>query len=106
MDTTLAPEITVPSTKTSRVGKLVRWAAGITSLPILALVLISLIPAIGNFAISARDDRIIALGLCGTCLGVLLGWKWDGTGGGVMILSVGAMLAQGDSLLYPDPFSV
>jgi hypothetical protein len=108
MDTKTAPEPTVSeeNKQQPRVGRIVRWAARITSLPILVLVLSSLIPAVQSFAISAKDDRIIALGLCATCLGLLAGWKWNGIGGGVMLLGVGAMLTQGDSWLYPDPFSV
>jgi hypothetical protein len=59
-----------------------------------------------SFHVSAREDRIIALGLCLTCAGLVLAFKWDGLGGALMLLGVGAMLTQGESLLYPDPFSI
>lgn len=106
MTANTAPEASAPETKKSRIGTIVRWAARLTSLPVLAMVLVSLIPALGTFAISAKDDRIIALGLGGTCVGLLAGWKWTGLGGAVIVLSVVVMLTQGDSFFSPDQYSV
>ena len=90
----------------ARVGQILRWAARLTSLPILILILISLIPALMSYSVSARDDRIMTVGLCGACAGLVLAFKWEGLGGLLMLLGVGLMLSQGESLLYPDPFSV
>ena len=100
------PAPTHPEAKPERIGRLLRWASRITSIPIMALVLTSLVPAITNFNVSARDDKAIAIALVGTAVGLLLGWKWAGIGGVITLASVGVMLSQGDSWLYPDPFSV
>jgi hypothetical protein len=90
----------------ARIKKLVRWAARITSIPALVLALISLLPALASFSISARDDKIIALGLCGVCIGIAAAWRWASVGGTIIMAVVITMLTQGDSLFYPDPFSV
>jgi hypothetical protein len=87
-------------------GKIVRWAARFASLPILALVLISLVPSLLSFSVLAPDDKTMAACLGGTCLGLLLGWLWAGIGGLIIVASVAGMLAQGDNLRSPDPFSV
>jgi hypothetical protein len=97
---------TASAAKVSRVGTIVRWSARLTSIPILALVLVSLIPALASFSISPREDKILALCLCGICGGFLVGWKWPGLGGGITLASVGAMLMQGDNSLFLDPFSI
>ncbi len=104
---TVAPQPTaVPEPKKGRIGGILRWAARLTSLPVLVMILISLIPALGTFAISPRDDKIIAISLAGAAVGLLAGWRWAGIGGGIMLVSVGVMLAQGDDWRYPDPYSV
>ena len=90
----------------TRIRQIVRWAARITSIPALILALLSLLPALASFSISARDDKIIALGLCGVCIGITVAWRWAAVGGALVMGGVVLMLAQGDSLLYPDPFSV
>jgi hypothetical protein len=92
--------------KTSRVAKLVRWAVRMTSIPVFGLLLVSLVPALGSFAISARDDKIIALGMCSAALGFVLGWRWAGIGGLLACLGVGAMLSQADGSIFADPFEV
>jgi hypothetical protein len=90
----------------SRVGGIVRWAARLTSVPVLGLVLTSLASALPNFSVAAQDDRLIAAGLCGTCVGLVLGWCWSAIGGGLILASSLLMLAQGDSFLNPDPFAL
>jgi len=90
----------------SGVGRSIRWGARITSIPILALVLISLVPALGDFSISTKADKILAVGLLGTAAGLLVAWRWPGLGGILALLSVGLMLAQGEDSLWLDPFSL
>ena len=92
--------------KTGRVAKIVRWAVRVTSIPVFGLLMVSLIPALSSFAISARDDKIIALGMCSAALGFALGWRWAGIGGLLACLGVGAMLSQADGSLFADPFEV
>jgi hypothetical protein len=106
MTESIAADPAAPPPRPPRVGKIVRWAARVTSIPILILVLTSLIPAMLSFSISAKDDKVIAIGLCATCLGLLLGWKWAGIGGGIILAGVVTILSQSDDLQYPDPFSV
>jgi hypothetical protein len=84
----------------------VNWAVRVTSLPALALVLFSLVPALMNFGVAARDDKIIALGLCAVCLGFLAGWKWPGIGGCLSLAGVGVILTQEDNAIAEDPFSL
>jgi len=95
-----------PLNQKARIGRIVHWAARITSIPALVLTLISLLPALASFSISAKDDKIIALGLCAVCIGIAVAWRWAGVGGALIMVGVVSMLAQGDSLLSPDPFSV
>jgi len=106
MSTDTETQQTVLQTRKGRIGKIVRWAARLTSIPILALLLIPLIPAVANFGVAAKDDRIIAVGLCCTCLGFLVGWRWAGIGGLVALLGVGVMLGQEEGPISADPFSV
>lgn len=109
MSTGIEPAVNTPSpeeVKTGRVAKIVRWAVRITSIPIFGLLMVSLVPALGSFAISARDDKIIALGMCGAALGFVLGWRWAGIGGVLACLGVGAMLSQADGSIFADPFAV
>jgi hypothetical protein len=75
-------------------------------LPVLGLALVSLVPILAHFAVAAKDDRINAYGLCGACVGFLLGWRWAGIGGGVSLLSLGVMVAQSEGGLMGDPFIV
>jgi hypothetical protein len=89
-----------------RTKRIIRWGARITSVPILGLLLTSLIPSLTNFSVSASDDRLIAIGLCGTFAGLVIGWKYARVGGAVALAGVVLMLTQGDNLLYPDPFSL
>ncbi|MGA2866180.1 MAG: hypothetical protein ABSF95_17040 [Verrucomicrobiota bacterium] len=106
MSTNTGSEAAVPGAEKSRVGTIIRWGARITSIPIFALVVTALVPALASFAISAKEDRIIALGLCGACAGLLAGWRWAGIGGGMIVAGAALMLTQGENLAYPDPFSV
>ena len=89
-----------------RVAGILRWAARLTSVPVLGLALISLVPTLLSFSVSAKDDRMIALGLCGVCLGFLLAWRWPAVGGGLSLVGVGVILAQEDGGLAGDPFSI
>jgi hypothetical protein len=89
-----------------RTKRIIRWGARITSVPILGLVLTSLLPSLANFSVSASDDKLIAIGLCGTFAGLVTGWRYARVGGGIALAGVGLMLTQGDNLLYPDPFSL
>lgn len=89
-----------------RIGSIVRWAARLTSIPIAGLLLTSLIPALASFAISAKDDRIIAMGMCVTVVGFVLAWRWAGLGGGMAGTGVAAMLSQADGSILGDPFSI
>ncbi len=95
-----------PEAPKSRVPALVRWAVRLTSLPVLALALVTLVPTLVNYGVSARDDRMIALGLCGVCLGYLVGWKWPVIGGAVSLAGIGVILKHDDSALSGDPFSI
>jgi len=92
--------------KTARVAKTVRWAVRITSVPVFGLLMVSLLPALGSFGISARDDKIIAVGMCGAAVGFVLGWRWAGLGGALACVGVGAMLLQSDGWIFADPFAV
>lgn len=109
MSTDIEPAVNTPppqEVKTGRVATIVRWAVRITSLPVFSLLMVSLVPALGSFAISARDDKIIALGMCGAALGFVLGWRWAGIGGLLACLGVGAMLSQADGSIFADPFAI
>ena len=90
----------------SRVAKIVRWGARLTSLPVLVLALISLLPTLVHFSVSARDDRMNAFGLCGVCVGFLLAWRWPAVGGGIGLASIGVIATQAEGGLTGDPFSV
>ena len=90
----------------SRVAKIVRWGARLTSLPVLVLALISLLPTLVHFSVSARDDRMNAFGLCGVCVGFLLAWRWPAVGGGISLASIGVIATQAEGGLTGDPFSV
>ena len=90
----------------SRVAKIVRWGARLTSLPVLVLALISLLPTLVHFSVSARDDRMNAFGLCGVCAGFLLAWRWPAVGGGISLASIGVIATQAEGGLTGDPFSV
>ena len=90
----------------SRVAKIVRWGARLTSLPVLGLALISLLPTLLHFSVAARDDRINAYGLCGVCLGFLLAWRWPAIGGGISLVSIGVIATQAEGGLAGDPFSI
>jgi hypothetical protein len=106
MTTNPEPQVEAPpAKKKSSLPKTVRWAARITSIPIFALVLVSLVPLLTNFNVAAKDDRIITIGLCGVCLGFLAGWRWAGVGGCVSFLSVGVVLTQSGGV-SGDPFSI
>jgi hypothetical protein len=116
MDTKTDPQADTPAatepqggtptpSKKSSLPRTVRWATRITSIPIFALVLVPLVPLLAHFGVAARDDRIITFGLCGVCLGFLLGWRWASVGGGISLLSVGAVLTQSGGI-SGDPFSI
>jgi len=90
----------------SRIARIVRWGVRLTSLPVLVLALISLLPTLAHFSVAARDDRMNAFGLCGVCLGFLLGWRWPAVGGGISLASVGVIAAQAEGGLTGDPFSI
>ena len=90
----------------SRVAEIVRWGARLTSLPVLVLALISLLPTLVHFSVSARDDRMNAFGLCGVCAGFLLAWRWPAVGGGISLASIGVIATQAEGGLTGDPFSV
>jgi hypothetical protein len=106
MNVTTESEPAVSQPKGSRVAKLVQKSVRLTSIPVLVLVLIALIPAVVSFSVSAREDKILALALGGTLVGFLLGWKWAGLGGAVALASVGVMLTQSDVGAYGDPFTI
>ncbi len=101
-----APPKQATPEKKPGIGRTLRWAARATSLPVLGLLLISLIPAVANFGTGAKDDKIIAVGLCGICVGFLIAWKWAGIGGLLSLISVGVILSQEEGGLSADPFSV
>ena len=86
--------------------RIICWGSRITSIPVLALVLTSLLPALANFSVSASDDKLIAVGLCATFAGLITAWKFARIGGAIALAGVILMLTQGDNLLYPDPFSL
>src|SRR6187397_2603086 len=89
-----------------RAKRIICWGARITSIPIIGLVLTSLLPSLANFSVLASDDKLIAIGLCGTFAGLLIGWKYARMGGAIALAGVALTLTQGDNLLYPDPFSI
>jgi len=95
-----------PTASKSRVTKIVRWGVRLTSLPVLALALISLLPTLVHFSVAARDDRMNAYGLCGVCLGFLLAWRWPAIGGGISLASIGVIAAQAEGGLAGDPFTI
>ncbi|MGO8930789.1 MAG: hypothetical protein ACLQU3_28350 [Limisphaerales bacterium] len=95
-----------PTADKSRVATIVRWGVRLTSIPVLVLALISLLPTLIHFAVAARDDRINAFGLCGVCLGFLLAWRWPAIGGGISLVSIGVVAAQAEGGLTGDPFSI
>jgi hypothetical protein len=101
-----APAVGVPAPDKTRIVRIVRWSGRITSIPVGVLVMTSLLPALASFSISPKDDRIVAVGLCGVFAGLVTGWRWSGIGGGLVLAGVLLMLGQGDSMLYPDPFCV
>jgi hypothetical protein len=95
-----------PSAPKARVARIVRWGARLTSLPVLVLALISLLPILAHFSVAARDDRTDAFGLCGVCLGFLLAWRWPAVGGGISLASIGVIATQAEGGLTGDPFSI
>src|ERR1035441_3483674 len=95
-----------PTAAKSRVTKIVRWGARLTSLPVLGLALISLLPTLAHFSVAARDDRINAFGLGGVCLGFLLAWRWPAIGGGISLASIGVIATQAEGGVTADPFSI
>jgi hypothetical protein len=95
-----------PTAAKSRVATIVRWGVRLTSIPVLVLALISLLPTLIHFAVAARDDRINAFGLCGVCLGFLLAWRWPAIGGGISLVSIGVVAAQAEGGLTGDPFTI
>jgi len=106
MTTDVPPPLEAPTAPKSRVAKIVRWGARLTSLPVLVLALISLLPTLVHFSVAARDDRINAFGLCGVCLGFLLAWRWPAVGGAVSLASIGVIASQAEGGLTGDPFSI
>jgi hypothetical protein len=106
MTTDVQPPPEAPTTEKSRVGKIVRRAARLTSLPVLALALVSMVPTFMSFSVAAIDDKIIALGLCGVCLGFLLAWRSPAVGGGISLVGIGVVVAHEDGGLAGDPFSI
>jgi hypothetical protein len=100
-----APPQVQPAPK-SRVAKIVRWGARLTSLPVLGLALISPLPTLAHFSVAARDDRINAYGLCGVCLGFLLAWRWPAIGGGISLASIGVIATQAEGGVTGDPFTI
>src|SRR5579862_5445736 len=97
MSTTVEPEVdtSLPNaSKTVRVAKIVRWAARITSIPVFGLLLVSLVPALTSFGISAKDDRIITAGMCSAALGFIVGWLCPGIGGILVGVGVATMCSQ------------
>ena len=106
MTTDVQAPAEAPRAPKSRVATIVRWGVRFTSLPVLVLALVSLLPTLVHFSVSARDDRINAFGLCGVCLGFLLGWRWPAVGGGVSLASIGMIAAQAEGGLTGDPFSI
>jgi hypothetical protein len=95
-----------PTAPKSRVARIVRWGARLTSLPVLALALIALLPTLAHFSVAASDDRINAYGLCGVCLGFLLAWRWPAFGGTLSLASIGVIATQAEGGLTADPFSI
>src|ERR1017187_1164363 len=106
MNTEVQAPPEAPAAAKSRVAKIVRWGVRLTSLPVLVLALISLLPTLAHFSVAARDDRMNAFGLCGVCLGFLLAWRWPAIGGGISLVSIGVIAAQADGGLTGDPFAV
>jgi hypothetical protein len=94
------------NTQKTRVSQILRWAARITSIPVAALVLSSLLPALASFSVSAKDDKLIAVGLGVVLIGFIASWRWPSFGGALAAGGVVLILAQGDSWLSPDPFSI
>jgi hypothetical protein len=95
-----------PTAPKSRVGKIFLWGSRLTSLPVLGLALISLLPTLAHFSVAARDDRMSALGLCGVCLGFLLAWRWPAVGGGTSLAGIVVIAVAADGGLTGDPFTI
>jgi hypothetical protein len=106
MSTDVQPPPEAPTAPKSRVAKIVRWGVRLTSLPVLALALISLLPTLVHFSVAARDDRMNAYGLCGVCVGFLLAWRWPAVGGGISLVGIGVIAAQAEGGLVGDPFTI
>ncbi len=106
MNASTETEAAVPAEKRSRIGYLFCWAARLASLPVFALLLLSLVPALANFGVSPKDDKIIAVGLSGIAVGFIVGWLWAGVGGLLALGSVGLILTQEEGGMASDPFAV
>ena len=106
MSTDVQPPPEAPTAPKSRVAKIVRWGVRLTSLPVFALALISLLPTLVHFSVAARDDRMNAYGLCGVCVGFLLAWRWPAVGGGISLVGIGVIAAQAEGGLVGDPFTI
>jgi hypothetical protein len=106
MTTDVQPPPEVPVVPKPRLAKIVRWGTRLTSLPVLALALISLLPTLMSFSVSAPDDKLIALGLCAVCLGFLLAWRWPAIGGGIGLAGLGVVIAHEEGGLAGDSFSI
>ena len=88
----------------SRLQNIVRWATRLTSLPVLGLALVSLLPALLSFSVSAHDDKLIALGLGAVCLGFVLAWRWPAAGGATSLAGIALISLHDDTSLAGDPF--
>src|ERR1035441_1203373 len=106
MSNDVQPPPEAPTAPKSRVAKIVRWGVRLTSLPVLVLALISLLPTLVHFSVAARDDRMNAYGLCGVCVGFLLAWRWPAVGGAISFVGIGVIAAQAEGGLVGDPFTI
>ena len=106
MTTDVSSPSAAPPIAKPRLAKIVCWGTRFTSLPVLALALISLVPTLMSFSVSAADDKMIAIGLCGVCLGFALAWRWPAIGGGIGLASLGVVLTHEEGGLAGDPFSI
>lgn len=100
------PSEAVAPSRQSRLPSLIRWAARITSIPVFAMLMISLVPSLMSFSLSTKEDKLVALALCAVAIGFLVAWRWPGVGGWIAILGVVVVLRESDASLFSDPFSL
>ena len=69
---------------------ILRWSARATSLLVLGFLAAIVIGTGLDLASLQPRERVLMLLLLGTCLGLVLAWRWEGWGGALSLVCLGA----------------